>query len=422
MKRHPSLKAGITSLFAVQALNYLYPLLLVPYLVRVLGGEGFGLLAFAQAMVHYFYLLTDYGFNLSSSRTIAACRDDLVTLEEVFRATLWAKIVLVGLATPVFLAIVFLLPPFSNHVALFLFSFLGVVGQALYPAWFFQGTEKFHLLAWTQLAAKGFVLCALVAWVRSEDDLLLATLLQSLGMLVLGASGLFLAWRAASISLGFPGIRSIHAVLRDGWPLFLSTAGKSLYTNSNVFVLGLLTPPQAVGYFSAADKLVRAVCGLFSPVAQAVYPRINAMLAESRQMAADFIRVLFFRFAGVALCVSLLLFFSADLTVQLLFGTDFQRSAELVRVLAPLPLIIALSNVFGMQVMLPFGLTQQFSRILLAAGVCNLSLVVPLILWQGDLGAVLGVLVTETLISVMMFLVLRRNGLNFFTFGTARFT
>ncbi|HCX7544895.1 oligosaccharide flippase family protein, partial [Escherichia coli] len=54
-------------LFVVQGVTYLVPLITLPYLVRVLGAQSYGVLSFSLAIIQYFILLTDYGFNLSAT-------------------------------------------------------------------------------------------------------------------------------------------------------------------------------------------------------------------------------------------------------------------------------------------------------------------------------------------------------------------
>ncbi|WP_265503647.1 oligosaccharide flippase family protein, partial [Providencia heimbachae] len=62
---------NIFSMFSIQGVNYLIPLIMVPYLVRKLGLDGFGVYSIILAITQYFVIITDYGFSLSASRQIA---------------------------------------------------------------------------------------------------------------------------------------------------------------------------------------------------------------------------------------------------------------------------------------------------------------------------------------------------------------
>lgn len=72
------------SLSSIEMANYLFPLITVPYLVRVLGPGKYGLVAFAMAFVQYFVMFTDYGFNLTATRNISVSRDDPGRYQEYF--------------------------------------------------------------------------------------------------------------------------------------------------------------------------------------------------------------------------------------------------------------------------------------------------------------------------------------------------
>ena len=405
------LRENIFSLFVLQGANYVLPLITVPYLVRVLGPEHFGRIAFAQAFIQYFVVLTDYGFNLSATRAVALVRDDPTKLSRLFSAVMIVKAALMTIGFGVMLLIVWVVPGFAQDWPLYILVYLMVVGSVLFPVWLFQGLERMRHITVFTILARTLIVIAIFAFVHNQADYQLAAALQASGMVVAGLLALAVVPRMARVRLHWPGVSQLRQVAVDGWHVFLSTAAVSLYTSSNVFILGLLTNPTAVGYFAAAEKLIKAVQGLVSPVSQAVYPHVASLSARSRDAALAFIGKLL-RLQGVAtLMLSLLLFVLAEPAVHLLLGDRFQESVRLVQWMAALPFVIGLSNVFGIQTMLNFDMKQTFSRILIASGLVNIALIIPLAHCLGAQGAAISVLLTEIIVTSLMALALARGGL-----------
>ncbi|MEJ2630544.1 MAG: oligosaccharide flippase family protein [Acidihalobacter sp.] len=118
------LRKNIVSLFVLQGANYVLPLITVPYLVRVLGPENFGRIAFAQAFIQYFVVLTDYGFNLSATRAVALVRDDPAKLSSLFSAVMIVKAALMTIGFGAMLLIVWLVPSFAQDWPLYVLVYL----------------------------------------------------------------------------------------------------------------------------------------------------------------------------------------------------------------------------------------------------------------------------------------------------------
>ena len=118
-----------------------------------------------------------------------------------------------------------------------------------------------------------------------------------------------------------------------------------MYTISTTFILGLFTNNTIV---AAADKIIQAFKGLIGPVSQTIYPYISKKVHESKQEGLKFIKkvVLY-----VGIFTSLLSLFIFIFAKFLLLGTEYQNSIVVVQILALMPFMIGLSNVFGIQIL-----------------------------------------------------------------------
>jgi PST family polysaccharide transporter len=399
------------SLFTLQGVNYLLPLITIPYLVRVLGTDNFGRIVFAQAFIQYFLVITDYGFNLSATRSVAMRRDDPEGLSSLFSAVMFIKTMFFLSGFILLILITTLVPSFKQDWFLYLVVYLtGGIGNVLLPVWLFQGLEHMRYLTVLTILSRLVFLGFIFLFVRSSEKYLLAAAFQS-GSLLLAAVPAFVGiLRIGKIHLCWPGFDEINQVLRDGWHVFLGMASVCLFTNSNVFLLGMMTNPQSVAYFSVAEKLVRAVTGVTVPIAQSVYPHIAKLATESREAAYVFIRRLIRFQGGITLLLSFTLFIFAGPIVTLLFGDQFKLSILLVRWMALLPFLIGINNILGTQVMINFGMQKAFARILIGIGLCSVALMIPMILWFATEGAAITVFIVEFLQTVMMIVTLKNLG------------
>ena len=379
----------------------------LPYLVRVLGIETYGLVAFAQSFAQYFNILTDYGFNFSATRSIAQNKDEAGQISRIFCCVFLIKIFLTLVGLIVLGCVLLTVPRMRHDWAIFLFAFVGVVGNVLFPVWYFQGLERMRYISVITGAAKVASAVLLFVFVHRPTDGALAVVIQSGGIVLAGVIGLVVCLRTMHLDLQWPSWVSLKTCSADGWHLFVSTASVSLYTNSNVFLVGLLAGNVQAGYFSAAEKLMRAISGLVGPISQAVFPYVSSLARTSSQAALAFIAQCLKWMSGLTLIPVVILFLLARPIAMLCFGHAALEAVPVIRWIAPLPFLIAVSNVLGIQTMLIFGLDKQFSRILISAGIVNIILGVPLISWRGAQGAGISVLVTETVVTLTMILVLR---------------
>lgn len=405
---------NISSLFILQAANYIFPLITLPYLVRVLGPEKFGLYIFAQTFMQYFVIFTDYGFNYTATRQISIERDNIKKCSKIFSSVMLIKLGLTIISFGLLATVIFAFPKFRSDWLLYYAAFLLVPGNAMFPQWLFQGMERMRYITIINIVVRAIVTAAVFMFVQSESDYILAVLIVSMGWVVIGLTGIISALILFRLRPGIPSISLIKQSLKDGWSLFISTAAISLYTTSTIFVLGIFSNNTVVGYFGAAEKIVRAVRGLFVPITQGIYPHVSAIVSKSKDEAIVFLRKTLKWMSLGSFVLSVLLFFTADIIVTLGLGPEYKESVILIRIMALLPFIIALSNVSGVHTMLTFGFNKTFSRVVISAGLLNTVLIFPLIILYQAEGAAVAVMISEMFVVSAMFFNLGRKGINLF--------
>lgn len=405
---------NIISLSTIKGLEFVLAFITFPYLVRVLKVEYYGLIVFSQSIINYFTLFTDYGFNLSGPKKIAQ-QDDKEKYGVVFANIFGAKLFLLIIWAVAFYIMLYGFTYWKNaDVKLYMVVFLSVVGNVLFPIWFFQGIQQMRYITLVNVIARTFSVIGIFSFVNRPEDYLFAAFCQSVTPIVAAICSWYIIFTHYPEVIRRPSLTGIRHELKDGWPIFTSNVAINLYTASNIVFLGLLTNNSTVGYFSGAKKIIDNITQLFSPISQAIYPYVSKKVAESGYSAIIFLRKVVKIFGGFTLALSIFILIFAPSIVRIILGNGYEESIFLLRVMGVLPFLIALSNVFGIQTMLNFGMQQEFSKILILAAVLNTCLVLPLIWTYEGLGVCISITLTECFVTLSMWYLLRKNRIDLF--------
>ena len=402
---------NIISLGTIKGLEYVLAFVTFPYLVRVLRVENYGLIVFSQSIVNYFTLFTDYGFNLSGPKAIAQ-HDDKEEYGIVFANIFGAKLFLLLVWAVVFVIMLCGLTFWGKtDFKLYMIVFLSVIGNVLFPIWFFQGIQQMRYITFVNVIARAFSVVGIFLFVNKPEDYLFAAFCQSMTPLVAAICSWYVIFNNYPEVIRKPSMTGIKHELKNAWPIFASNIAINLYTASNIVFLGLMTNNTVIGYFSGAKKIIDNITQLFSPVSQAIYPYVSKRVTESRESAIVFLKKITRLFGGSTFVLSVFILIFAPLIVRVLLGAGYEDSIVLLRIMAFLPFLIALSNVFGIQTMLTFGMQREFSRVLISASIFNTCLVIPLIYFFEGLGVCVSIALTECFVTLTMYYVLRKNEL-----------
>lgn len=412
MKINKRLIENIISLFTIKGLEYILAFIIFPYLVRILQVENFGAVVFVQGIIQYFVLFTDYGFNLLGPKEIAQ-HDSIKERGKIFASIFCAKLILLLISTIVFICML-IGAKYINDIDITLYSvvYLMVIGNVIFPIWFFQGIQQMRYITIVNIIGRFLSVACIFYFVKAPSDYILAGLFQAIVPLIAGICSWIILWKKYREVFILPKFKNVKQVFIDAWEIFTSTIAINLYTASNIVFLGLLTNNTIVGYFSGAQKIIQNINQLISPVTQAIYPYVSKTASNSKNDALKFLRKIVLILGGGNFIGSILIFIFAEWIVDILLGAGYEQSVLLLRILAFLPFIISLSNIFGIQTMLVFGMKKQFNKVLLSAAIVNTVIVLPMIYFYQAIGVSVSMTITETFVTLSMYYILRKNNID----------
>jgi len=390
-----SIKKTILYLILIQGGNYLFPLLLLPYLGGVLGVKEFGVLAYCQAIMQYLTLLTDYGYNLTATRLVSLHRDDRPMLDQVYSCTTAGRLALMLGALVLLIAGIAFVPDIRSHWAVFLAASLGLIANAVTPLWLFQGLERMKSLVMPTFISKAVSLLCVVMLVKGNGDAAFAALGISIGNVVLAAAALWIIAREKLASFAMVKMRAIRDTLVDGFPVFLSVVLVSFYVNFNSILLNYFYGPVAVGQFAMADKIRLAAQAVFVVIGQAFYPRISQYNAIDPAAAGRLLRTAMLAILGSAVVMFVVIQLCAGWAVTFWLGEQFHSSIALLKLEAVLLPIIGVALVYGNLGLMAMGHTRLLKNVYAVATGLHLVYVVPLTRYLGAEGTIISVILTE---------------------------
>jgi PST family polysaccharide transporter len=393
------------SLLILQAANYLLPLLILPFLVRVLGAEKFGLVMFAQSLSVFLTVFVDFGFNISGTREISISRNNKQKLSEIFSAIMITKLILIVVAFAILYIVVSVFTRFSLDKEVYLLSFGIVIGQALFPVWFFQGIEKMRFVTLVNITAKVIFTLLVFILIKSEADYLYVPVYNSLGFIISGLIGLVLCFKYVDFKI--PSFVLVKKLVSESSSLFVSNFATTLYTSSNVFILGIFTGNTIVGVYSSMEKLILAVKNVYVPLYQAIYPwlakQTDTIKVKQIKKMTPFIIA-----SGILITLVILIF--GKLILNIIYNDDLIESYVIIfKILSFIAIFSGLNMLYNA---LYFPAIKKYKlrmNIMITGGILNLIISLILVKTYGIYGTAISVTITEFVLLILGFYYFKKN-------------
>ena len=385
----------------LKAISFVFPLITLPYLTRVIGVEKFGIIAFATAIIVIVETVVDWGFNYTATRDVARVRENIKEVSQIFSEVIFSKLILMTIC---FVLLFSLMPLFSlskEYELLLLLTFAYIPGHILFPEWLFQAFEQMKYITILNVLSKLIFTVLVFIVIRRQSDYIYQPLLTACGYFVSGLIALYILVKRYGISFNYPGLRMVLGRLKSSTNMFISLITPNLYNNFSVILLRTYCGEASTGIYSGGEKFHGIIDQLTQVLSRTFFP----FLARHKEKHHVYVKIT----GIIALCMSLLMFLGADLFVDIFLSPDFAASAQVIRILSLSPLFLFLSNSYGTNYLVLIGKENLLRNIYVICSLFGFALAWLLIPSLDYIGVAWVILLTRGLIGTAIYLAAKRN-------------
>ncbi|MDD5097936.1 MAG: oligosaccharide flippase family protein, partial [Candidatus Omnitrophica bacterium] len=344
--------------------------------------------------------------SLSATKAISLVGEHKKKVSAIFSSVMTVKLLLALSSFLILITLLHFVPRFKNDWLVYVLSFGTVIGNTLFPVWFFQGKEKMSYITVINVIAGVIYAVLIFVLVKSPQDYLLVPLLSSSLFLISGIWGLYIAFRKFKLEFVLQNYTSIKNELKIGWDIFISLVSVNVYTTTRIFAVGLLTNNVLTGYYTLADRIANVIQTFpMSSFTQAVYPRINKVFARNKQRAT----AIMYRIQDnitLGFVISLpIAYIIAPWIINLACGVAYAQVVLALRLLLAAVFFVGANN-FKVQFLLVCGKPDIYAKIHVSAAIIGLPLIFLLIKKYSYLGAAFSTVLIEAGVFIATSLIL----------------
>ena len=395
----PSIRRNFVYKLLYEILALAAPLITAPYVSRVLGAEGVGIYSYSQSCIAYFTMFAVLGTNIYGMREIARCRDD----KTVYSKTFWEIEILTVITSTVCVILWVGITIQSTEYKPYFLALVPTLFASMFDiSWFYTGQEAVGYTVFWNAICKIAGVVLIFSFIKSKDDVVAYIMLNSL-ILMFGNLSMWIFLPKFLVRASVKSLRIWHH-FKETLIYFIPTIATSIYTVLDKTLIGLITnDAYQNGFYEQATKIINiAKTASFVALNSVMGARLAYLFAENKieeakskiKTAMNMILLLTIgsMFGVVAI---------ASDFVPVFFGEGYEPVIDLLYLMAPLIVIIGISNCIGTQYYTPIGKTKIASLYMIAGSVVNLILNILFIPALGAKGAVIGSIGAEAVITML---------------------
>ena len=403
-----SIKLNFILNASLSMLNVIFPLLTYPYVSRTLGPDNLGKIRFFASFVEYFVLFSQLGLPTLGVREVAKVRDDKEKLSKLVQELLIINLV-VSVISYILLGICMLCIPkvVDNRALVAIFS-LNIFFGAIGIEWMYRGLEEYGYITLRSVIFKIISVIAIFMLINSENDYLIYG-----AILVFATSGSYICnyiYARKYISFKPTGGYEFGKHIRNAMIFLGMSAATTIYTSLDSLMLGFMKGDTEVGYYDAAVRVKNILVTLITSLGTVILPRTSYYIEKGllEDFKAVIVKALDLVWCAALPCMVYCMMFAYPI-VMVLAGDKYKPSVMAMIVITPTIFFIGMSNIFGIQMLVPLGKEKSLLIAEICGAIADLVLNAILIPKFGATGAAIGTLAAEFVVMFITLIALGNN-------------
>lgn len=387
-----------------QVLAIIVPLITAAYVSRVLRPVGVGANAFTNSIIQYFILFANMGIGYYGNRQIAYVRENRKKMAKTFWEIQIVKTIMTLLA---FIAFEIFMLFYTRQSDYMWAQSINLMAVAFDISWFYEGIENFKVTVLKNSFVKIVSMIAIFVHIKGPNDVTLYIIILAVSTLL----GNLTLWPNIKRDLSKISYKKLKP-----WPHFLPMAelfipqiATQVYVQLNKTMLGGMVSETASGYYQYSDNLVKLILALVTATGTVMLPHVANAFSHGDMFHVN--RMLYKSFDFVSAMAYPMMFGLAAISLTLVpkyYGPGYEPVGPAMMIESIVILMIAWSNVLGVQYLLPIHKQKQFTLSVTTGAIINLIMNIPLIYFFGLNGAMWSTVLSETGVTIYQLLAVRR--------------
>lgn len=413
MKKQSSLKLNFIMNAILTMSNFIFPLITFPYVSRVLSPLGTGKVSFATSLISYFSLFAQLGIPTYGIRVCAKVRDNRNELTKIVQELLIINIVMDIISYFVLALALLFVPRLQEDRILYVIISATIFLTSIGMEWLYKALEEYTYITIRSIFFKFIALIAMFLLIHEQDDYIIY---GGISILASSTSNIFNFINAHKyIDLKPVERYDFQAHFKPIFIFFAMSCATTIYTNLDTVMLGFMATDVDVGYYSASVKIKTILVSIVASLGTVLLPRASYNIEHGQidsfwRMSKKAINFVFL----IAFPLMLYFIFFAKEGIYFLSGSAYEGSIIPMQLIMPTLLFIGLSNILGIQILVPLGKEKIVLYSEIAGAVVDIVINFLLIPKFFSAGAAIGTLVAEFVVLIVQYVALRKDIANIF--------